>query len=116
MKIETHQLHDEMFKDAEDKLRELAKLTEAIAYAKARSDDVRADLMRSMELMGLVHHGDSLTSQQQGASVDLVERKRYRIDKDVLLSLGVSEDIVDKANIGKSIKPHIRFKRFREDG
>lgn len=113
MNINTSDLHEEMFKDAEDKLRELSELKNAVAIARMRVDRVKADLIRSMATMGLVEHGDSLTSAQLNVYVKLAETKQYRVNKKLLKSLGVSDDNVDKAGNGKTARPNLRFKRLR---
>ncbi len=114
MNINTSDLHEEMFKDAEDKLRELSELKNAVAIARMRVDRVKADLIRSMATMGLVAHGDSLTSAQLNVYVELSETKQYRVNKKLLKSLGVSDDNVDKAGNGKTAQPNLRFKRLRK--
>ena len=113
MNINTNDLNEEMFKYAEDKLRELDELKNAVAIARMRVDRVKADLIRSMATMGLVEHGDSLTSAQLNVYVKLAETKQYRVNKKLLKSLGVSDDNVDKAGNGKTARPNLRFKRLR---
>ena len=42
-----------------------------------------------------------------------VDTKQYKIDKEILLSLGISEDIVAQATVEKQVRPHIRLMQFR---
>jgi hypothetical protein len=66
-----------------------------------------------MELMELVGNGDCLTSIHLGVYIEMVETKHYKIDREILLSLGVAEDIVAQATVEKPIRPHIRLMQFR---
>ena len=114
MNVDTKQLDEEKLKVIEDKITELAKLRKQLNDMKERSDSLRSVLLQDMELMGLVGNGDSLTSEYLGVYIELVDSKqKYGIDKEILLSLGISEDIVAQATVEKPIRPHIRLMQFR---
>ena len=113
MNVDTKQLDEEKLKVIEDKITELARLRKQLNDMKERSDSLRAILLQDMELMGLVGNGDSLTSEHLGVYIEIVDGKqKYGIDKDILLSLGISEDIVDQARVEKQVRPHIRLMRL----
>ena len=47
--------------------------------------------------------------------VKLVGIEQYQIDKGILHSLDVSDDIVAQANIGKAARPHLKLTRLGKD-
>ena len=113
MNVDTKQLDEEILKVIENKITELARLRKQLNDMKEASDALRATLLQDMELMGLVGNGDSLTSEHLGVYIEIVDGKqKYGIDKDILLSLGISEDIVDQARVEKQVRPHIRLMRL----
>ena len=59
--------------------------------------------------MGLIAQGDTLTSSELGISVQMVDTTQNPISEEVLLSLGVSKEIVDKARTKKHINPFVRI-------
>ena len=113
MKVDTGQLDKDRLKVVEDKITEVAELKRQLTTMKGRNDALRASLLQDMGLMGLVGNGDSLTSEHLGMYVEIVDTKQYRVDKETLLSLGISEDIVAQATIEKQVRPHIRLMQFR---
>ena len=109
MKIDTSQLDEQKPKALENKITEIAELKHELASMKERSDRLRYSLLRDMELMGLVGNGDRLTAVHLGLCVEMVDTKQYRVDKEILLSLGVAEDIVSQATVEKQARPHVRL-------
>ena len=109
MKVDTDQLDEEKLKVIDNKIAEVAELKRQLSGMKERSDVLRTSLLQDMELMGLVGNGDSLTSEHLGVYIELVDTKQYRIDKEILLSLGISEDILAQATVEKQVRPHIRL-------
>ena len=70
--METTGLPDEMRKRVEDTFVELEELTRAVAHATERRDGLRANLMRTLETIGL-EGGQGLHSQRLGLYVMVVQ-------------------------------------------
>ena len=112
MKANIDQLDEEKLKVIENKITEVAELKKQLTTTKERSDALRASLLQDMELMGLVGNGDALTSVHLGVYMQLVDTKQYRVNKEILLALGISKDIVSQATVEKQVRPYVRLMRL----
>ena len=108
MATDVNDLPDEIRKRVEDTFVELEELTRAVADATERRDGLRASLKRTLETIGL-ERGQGLQSQRLGLYALVVQSEHRRLDRDKLLSLGVSEAIIDRATVTYTTRPHIRF-------
>jgi len=106
--MDTMELPDEMRKRIEDVYVEADKLTTVITDATKRRDDLRGYLKKALETIGL-KIGQGLQSERLRLSVMLVGLERHKIDRDALISLGVSERIIDRATVTTKTQSHVRF-------
>jgi hypothetical protein len=102
--IDVSELPDEMMKLVENKFRELDELNQAVK----QRDALREDLMRTLDVIG-IKLGQRLESQQLGLYAMLMESEYHKIDREALISLGVSEAIIDRATVTTKKRPHVRF-------